>query len=156
MGEPGAAAAAEVIAGDPGLESPSPTGRLGALAAARLGMGGGAPVVGELPRAGEAVRDGGLGVAAGAVTGGVPGRDSGRGMLEGVPGRAYDAESLLTARGGIGGAGDAAEDVGCCERVGVCGGVGTAAGAVGEERGPDEVVGCMLSSFLTGNSGVGI
>lgn len=110
-------------------------------------------MAGEPPSAGEAVREGGLGapVAPTPATGGVPGRDSGRGILEGVPGRANDAESRLTARGGIGGAG-VAVDVGCCDRVGVCGGVGTATGGgTGEED-----TGGMGSSLSAAGSGAGI
>lgn len=87
--------------GDSDLGLVSSVGRL--LEAARLGIGGGTSVAGELPSAGEVLREGGLGMT-GPITG-VSGRDSGNGMLEGVLGRATDAESLLTARGGIGGGG---------------------------------------------------
>jgi hypothetical protein len=72
-------------------------------------MGGGAPEAGGEPRAGDEVRDGGLGEAE-AVTG-VPGRESGKGTLEGVLDRTSDAERRFTARGGIGGAGVAGDDV---------------------------------------------
>jgi hypothetical protein len=101
VGELGATGAAVATTGDSDLGLVSSVGRL--LAAARLGIGGGVSAAGELASAGEEMRDGGFGMAD-AITG-VSGRDSGNGMLEGVPGRATDAESLLAARGGIGGGG---------------------------------------------------
>lgn len=106
--------------GDSGLGSISPVSRL--LEAARLGIGGGVSVADELPSAGEAVRDGGLGITPEPMTG-VSGRDSGNGILEGVPGRTTDAESLLAGRGGIGGGGVDGV-MGRCVRFGEIGEVG--------------------------------